>query len=64
MPRKNVIYERVQQEGETADSFITYLRLKSQSCEFGALQDSPIRNRVEIGIRDSKMKEKMLRVQG
>ena len=67
MPRKNVIYERyvfhirVQGEGETIYSFTTDLRLKSQSCEFGSLQDSLIRDRVVVGIRDSKIKERLLR---
>ena len=65
VPRKNVIYERyvfhtrVQGEGETIDSFTTDLRLKSQSCEFGSLQDSLIRDRVVVGIRDSKNKGKV-----
>ena len=67
VPRKNVIYERyvfhtrVQGEGETIDSFTTDLRLKSQSCEFGSLQDSLIHDRVVVGIRDSKIKERLLR---
>ena len=61
VPRKSVIYERyvfhtrVKGEGETIDSFTTDLRLKSQSCEFGSLQDSLIRDRVVVGIRDSKI---------
>ena len=64
VPRKNVIYERyvfhtrVQGEGETIDSFTTDLRLKSQSCEFGSLQDSLIRDRVVLGIRVTKIKER------
>ena len=52
---------RVQGEGETIDSFITDLRLKSQSCEFGSLQDSLIHDRVVVGIRDSKIKDGMLK---
>ena len=65
--RKKVIYERyvfhtrVQGEGETIDSFTTDLRLKSQSCEFGSQQDRLIRDRVVVGIRDSKIKERLLR---
>ena len=35
--------------------------LKSQSCEFGSLQDSLIRDRVVVGIRDCKIKERLLR---
>ena len=50
-----MFHTRVQGEGETIDSFTTDLRLKSQSCEFGSLQDSLIRDRVVVGIRDSKI---------
>ena len=56
-----MFHTRVQGEGETIDSFTTDLRLKSQSCEFGSLQDSLIRDRVVVGIRDSKIKERLLR---
>ena len=46
-----MFHTRVQSEGETIDSFTTDLRLNSQSCEFGSLQDSLIRDRVVVGIR-------------
>ena len=67
VPRKNVIYERYlfhtrhQQEEETIDSFVTDLRLKAQTCEFGPLGNSLIRDRLVVGIQDSKLKEKLLR---
>lgn len=70
VPRKNVIYERyvfhtrVQKEEEQIDSFITDLRLKSKTCEFENLRDSLIRDRVVVGIRDSRLKEKLLRDPG
>ena len=54
-----VFHTRVQSEGETIDSFTTDLRLKSQSCEFGSLQDSLIRDRVVVGIRNSKIRGKV-----
>ena len=56
-----MFHTRVQGERETIDSFTTDLRLKSQSCEFGSLQDSLIRDRVVVGTRDSKIKERLLR---
>ena len=65
--RKNVIYERYvfhtrqQQEEEVVDSFVMDLRLKSQTCEFGPLMDSLIRDRLVVGIQDAKLKEKLLR---
>ena len=70
VPRKNVIYERyvfhtrVQREEEQFDSFVTDLRLMSKTCEFENLRDSLIRDRVVVGIRDSRLKEKMLRDPG
>ena len=54
-----MFHTRVQGEGETIDSFTTDLRLKSQLCEFGSLQDSLIRDRVVVGIRDSKIRGKV-----
>ena len=56
-----MFHTREQGEGETIDSFTTDIRLKSQSCEFGSLQDSLIRDRVVVGISDSKIKERLLR---
>ena len=56
-----MFHTRVQGEGETIDSLTKDLRLKSQSCECGSLQDSLIRDRVVVGIRDSKIKERLLR---
>ena len=62
VPRKNTVYEsytfntREQEEGETIDSFLTALRLKAATCEFGTLLDSMI--------RDHHLKEKMLRDPG
>ena len=67
VPRKNVIYERyifhtrVQLEDESIDSFVTDLRLKSKTREFGELKESLIRDRLVVGIRDVKLKEKLLR---
>ena len=37
------------------------LRLKSKSCEFRSLQDSLISDRVVVGIRNSKIKVRLLR---
>ena len=45
-PRKNTVFERYkfweckQQEGESIDQFITELKTRAKSCEFGAQQDS------------------------
>ena len=66
VPRKNLIYERYafntrnQQEGESVDTYVTDLKWKAQSCEYGELSDSLIRDRLVVGIRDARLKEKML----
>ncbi|KAK7933984.1 hypothetical protein WMY93_004880 [Mugilogobius chulae] len=66
-PQKNTVYERyvfrtrVQQPDETFDSFVTDLRLKAQSCEFGDLKDSMIRDQIVYGIHDKRTRERLLR---
>lgn len=63
--RRNVIFERAkfnqrkQPEGESADSFITALYTLVEHCEYGQLKDEMIRDRIVVGIRDSKLSEKL-----
>lgn len=53
-PRRNTIYirSRMQQPGETFDCFVTDLKRKVQSCDFGDLKDSMIRDQIVYGIYD------------
>ena len=66
-PRKNTVFERYrfweckQQEGETIDQFITELKTRAKSCEFGEQHDSIIRDRIVFGVRDTRLKERLLR---
>lgn len=66
-PKKNIVYERyvfrsrMQQAGETFDCFMTDLKLKAQSCGFGDLKDSMVRDQIVYGILDKKTRERMLR---
>ena len=66
-PRKNTVFERYrfweykQQEGETVDQFITELKTRAKSCEFGDQNDSMIRDRIVFGVSDTRMKERLLR---
>lgn len=66
-PRKNVVYERylfgrmTQATGETVEAFVTSLRLRAKSCEFGDQLDSLIRDRLVIGSNDQRVQERMLR---
>ena len=65
MRRRNTIYERakfnqrVQQQGESADSFVTDLYALAENCSYGGLHDEMIRDRIVVGIRDRGLSEKM-----
>ena len=67
VPQRNVLYERFvfntakQKPGETVDAFVMRLRQLSESCEFGALQDDLIRDRLVIGTTDEMGRERLLR---
>ena len=50
---------RVQEEGEPVDSFITALYSLSEHCQFGALQDEMLRDRIVVGIRNAPLSEKL-----
>ena len=63
--RRNVIYERArfnlrkQEEGETVAAFINDLYVLVEHCEYGALQDEMVKDRLVVGLRDSKLSEKL-----
>ncbi|KAL1262289.1 hypothetical protein QQF64_007554 [Cirrhinus molitorella] len=66
-PQKNVTFERhifnsrVQTLGESIDQFVTDLKTKAKSCEYGQLCDSLIKDRIVIGIRDDDLRARLLR---
>ena len=66
-PRRNVTYERHifntrnQQPDETVDHYVTDLKLKAKSCEFGSLTDSLIKDRIVCGIVDDQTRSRLLR---
>ena len=63
--RHNTIYERAkfnvrtQQGGEAIDGFITDLHTLSEHCQYGALREELIRDRIVVGIKDKGLSEKM-----
>ena len=63
--KRNIIFERakfslrVQKEGESADNFITDLYTLAEHCQFGALDDELIRDRIVVGLRDKALSEKL-----
>ena len=58
--RKNVIFERAkfnrrnQKEGESVEQYITALYSLVESCEYGALKEEILRDRIVVGIRDTR----------
>ena len=66
-PKKNETYERymfrsrLQLKNEPFDNFLTALRLKAQSCNFGTLKDSMVRDQIVFGVEDKKLRERLLR---
>ena len=63
--RRNVIYERmkfnqrIQQEGESVESFVTDLYALSETCNYGELTNEMIRDRIVVGIRDDSVAERL-----
>ncbi|CAL9686008.1 unnamed protein product [Knipowitschia caucasica] len=66
-PRRNETYERyvfrnrMQNENESIEQYVTDLRLKSQSCNFGTLCDSMIRDQIVIGVQDKRVRMLLLK---
>ncbi len=69
IPKRNVTYERhrfftcMQRSGETIEQYVTELRHRSKTCEFGELTDSLIKDRIVCGIPDNGLRERLLREQ-
>ena len=65
--RRNVIYNRykfhsrVQSESETFDQFSTDLKMMVKDCKY-AESDNMVRDRIVIGIRSHKIREKLINV--
>ena len=67
-PKKNETVERykfftrAQEEGEPIEKFIVDLKILASTCNFSTLRDSLVRDRIVCGIRDSKLREYLLKV--
>ena len=64
---RNVIYERFvfnrrsQHEGERIDNFVSDLKRLSLTCEFGAIKDSLIRDRIVGGVFSNELRRELLK---
>ena len=61
LPGKDVFNNRNQLPGEPIDHFVTDLRTKAKTCEFGTLTDSLIRDRIVEGVLDDGTHSRLLR---
>ena len=63
--RHNPIYERarfnqrLQQQGETVDSFLTALHSLAEHCEYGTLRNQMIRDSLVVGLLDANLSERL-----
>lgn len=64
-PKRNAIFERykfnsrIQEPGESVDSFVTALYSLAETCEYDNIRDEFIRDRIVIGIRDTRASERL-----
>ena len=64
--KTNIICERykfnnrLQEQTETIDTYVTTLRVLAETCEFGTLEDDLIRDRLVCGVRDKGIRRKLL----
>src|ERR1043165_4376079 len=57
-----VFNRRTQDVGETFDAYMSDLRRLIKSCDYGALEESILRDRIVIGIRDDATRRKLLQM--
>ncbi|XP_060810750.1 uncharacterized protein K02A2.6-like [Amyelois transitella] len=54
-------FTRNQEDGESIQQYVTALRLLSKDCEFSSLEDDLIKDRIVCGIRNSTLRDRLLR---
>ncbi len=63
--RRNVIFERArfnrrsQHDGETAEQYILELYRLAENCEYDALKEEMIRDRLVVGIQDASLSQQL-----
>ncbi|KAI8493812.1 hypothetical protein Bbelb_281590 [Branchiostoma belcheri] len=66
-PLKNTVYERYkfntceQAQGESIETYVARLRKLVSTCEYGALKDEMLRDRIVLGVRDNKVRMRLLK---
>ena len=59
-----VFHRRQQEPGEPFDLFVGDLRRLVKSCGYGTVEDSTVRDRIVLGIRDDATRRKLLQTRG
>lgn len=63
--KKNIVYERArfnmrkQEAHKTVDAFVTALYALAEHCNYGTLHDELIRDRIVVGLADTRLSERM-----
>lgn len=66
VPARNETYERYvffkreQSSSESLDNYITALIELSETCSFGSLGETLVRDRLIFGVKDDRLREKVL----
>ena len=56
-----MFHSRKQLQGEPIEQFVSDLKLKTQTCQFENLKDSMIRDRLVLGVTNTRVRERLLR---
>lgn len=68
--KTNIIYKRykfnnrMQEQAESIDTYITTLRALAETCDFGTLKDDIIRDRIVCGVRENGRRKKLIQESG
>ena len=54
---------RKQEQDETIEAYISSLRQFAKTCNFGTMEDRMIRDRVVVGVKEERLREKLLETQ-
>lgn len=65
-PAKNVIFERSvfnrlhQKAGQSLHQFIVQVQVQSENCEYGAMRDELVRDRIVVGVSDAELRKYLI----
>ena len=57
-----MFFSRAQESGETIGQYVIELRKLSETCEFSTLKNSVIKDRIVLGISDTRTRERLFRI--